>query len=80
MSTIERINDQIYFEFPATATTPAVMITKTSKGWYTLQGEKFNRVNISNFVRNKNQVNRGQVAHVRSILNRFFNYDLGFQF
>ena len=72
MSTIERINGKVYFEFRGT------MITKTNKGWYTLQGEKFDRKKISNFVRSTAIVNRGEVMQLRSILNRHFNYDLGY--
>lgn len=70
MSTIERHDNKIYFEFDNQ------LITKTSRGWYNLKGEKFNRNKISNFVRRKSQCDRGEVMQVRSILNRFYGYDL----
>lgn len=72
MSTIERKNNRVYFSFKGE------MITKTNKGWFTEKGEKFDRHLISNFVRVKAIEKRSEVMHVRSILNRFFNYDLDY--
>lgn len=71
MSTIERDKEGIvWFEFDKQ------MITKSAKGWITSTGDKFNRVKLSNFIRNKAINNRSEVMHLRSILNRFFGYSL----
>ena len=72
MSTIERKNQKVYFSFQGK------MITKTSKGWFDDQGVKFDRHQISNFIRVKAIEKRSEVVQVRSILNRFFDYDLDF--
>ncbi len=74
MSTIERHNGKVFFEFQGK------MISKKGTAqnspWVVLCGSDFNRTDLSNFVRNKATANRSQVMHLRSILNRFFGYNL----
>jgi hypothetical protein len=72
MSTIQRIDNKVFFEFKGT------MITKTDKGWRDQEGRKFNGTKVANFVRGKAMINRKEVMHIRSILNRHFGYDLSF--
>ena len=72
MSTIIRKENQVFFEFRGE------LITKTAKGWITDQGIKFNGCKVANFVRGKATANMQEIAHVKSILNRFFGYEYSF--
>lgn len=72
MSTIIKKENKVYFEFRGQ------LITKTQKGWITDQGVKFSGCKVANFVRGTAIANRQEVMHLRSILNRFFGYELPF--
>jgi hypothetical protein len=66
MSTIERKNGVVYFEFQKQ------MITKRAKGWYTAKGEKVDGRKLRGFLKRGTIQDRGEVMQLRSILNRFF--------
>lgn len=64
--TVETHNGVKYFEFQK------VMITKTTQGWRTLTGEKFDGRKIAGFLKRGNVNCRLEVAHIKSVCNRFF--------
>jgi hypothetical protein len=66
MSTIERKNGVVYFEFQKQ------MITKKAKGWYTDKGEKIDGRKLIGFLKRGAIQDRGEVMQLRSIINRFF--------
>lgn len=72
MSTIERKNNRVYFSFKGE------MITKTNKGCFTEKGEKFDGRKVTNFVRGNQRTCMVERNHLKSILMRFFGYDLDF--
>ncbi len=72
MSTVQTVNGVKYFEFKGD------MITKGVNGWVTLEGKKFNGTKVANYVRGKAVANRANIMHIRSILNRYFSYELNY--
>lgn len=67
MFTLEKHDNKMYFELNGK------MITKTSKGWLTLQGDKVDRNVIHNLLHSKTHLKQAHRQQLKSVLNRHFN-------
>ena len=70
MSTIEKINGKVYFQFKKE------MITMEGKKFVTLQGQPVDGRAVRGMLRANNfEQSRAEVVHIKSIMNRFFGGD-----
>lgn len=73
MSTIIKQGDQVFFQFEGQ------MITIIKGKFITDQGEKVDGRKVRGLLRNKNNIEkRAEVAHLKSIFNRFFGGEYEF--